>query len=191
MMTRLGQLFLRMRSVETEHRVGDESGGNVPSPEDSLPEGGVHQAASAALADERRDDEGEPQSMDPIFCSYPIHLWLYDLRANSEARVTLDECKKARWGSGDPRSRLVGVSFSAPRGSTLSLSTFIVNQRELFVAANPACPELRVRLYVHTLESSFSGRADLPSGSSLTIETSIDRTTLVEHGCSSFSVALQ
>jgi hypothetical protein len=130
--------------------------------------------------------DARPESL--MFLSHPIRLLFYDLRQNSSARVALDPEKNARWGNVDRRNGLVGVQFIAPRGNTLSLSTFSVNQLELLIETSSACPELHVRLYLRTLESSFSGRADLPSGTSLTIESSVDRTSLIERGVISFSV---
>lgn len=149
---------------------------------------------TSGIADATRSDaEGkEPQPEDLLFFAHPIELTFYSLRANSEARVTLNADNKARWACGNPRSQLVGVSLLAsPRGATLCLSTFTINHREIYLATNQACPELYVRLFLHTLEPAFSGRADLPSAGGLTIESLIDRTSLVERGLSSFSVALR
>jgi hypothetical protein len=152
------------------------------------------QAGQNAQIESSTDDGGfcDPPAPTALFFAHPIMLTFYDLPAKSEARVTLKEEMKVQWGRGDPRSRLVGVSLSAfPRGATLSLSRFILNSRELIVSAYQKCPEIRIRLYVNTLETMFGGLVDLPAAASLTIESSIDRTTLVERGSSSFALALR
>lgn len=127
----------------------------------------------------------------PHFFAYPVELSFCNLRANSEARVWLDAGGTARWGGSDPRSALVGASVaSSPRGSTMALSTFLINHCIVFLSTYQACPEIRVRLYVHTLEKTVCGRVDLPPGATLTIETPVDRTTLAERGLSSYALTL-
>ena len=144
--------------------------------------------SAAEIAMSEKSVGGDPLS---IFYVHPIDLVFYDLPANSEARITLHPDKNAKWGSGEPQSRMVGISLSATRGNTLCLSTFTVNQRELYIATYAACSEIHVRLYLHALEPSFSGRADLPVLSSVTIASSLDRTSLIERGLSSFTMALR
>lgn len=152
-----------------------------------------HTESEAGFRLQRSDGErGEPAAASALFFAYPIELTFYTLRANSEARVQLDASMQARWGNGEPDSKLVGISLCAlPRGTTLTLSSFIVNFREIHLVTYQACQEIRVRLYVHTLERSFSGRVDVPPSATVTIESPLDRTTLAENGLSSFVLALR
>ncbi|RDU97351.1 hypothetical protein DWV00_19170 [Trinickia dinghuensis] len=134
--------------------------------------------------------EGEPSL--PLFFVHPIELTFYNLKSNSEAHVWLQPEGGTRWGNGEPTSKLVGVSLSAsPRGSPLPLNSFLINYRNVSLVTNALCSEIRARLYVHTLDRSFSGQVDLPPGASLTIESPRDRTTLAERGISSYTLKLR
>lgn len=152
-----------------------------------------HTQSETSLRLQRSDgDRGMPAVASALFFAYPIELTFYTLRASSEARVQLDASMQARWGNGEPDSKLVGISLCAlPRGTTLTLSSFIVNFREIHLVTYQACQEIRVRLYVHTLERSFSGRVDVPPAGAVTIESPLDRTTLAENGLSSFVLAVR
>lgn len=134
----------------------------------------------------------EPASNSPLFFVHPIELTFYNLGANTEAHIRLDSSGKARWGNGVPGSQLVGVSMSSsPRGSLLAVNSFLINYRNVSLFTNAVCTEIHARLYMHTLEPSFSGRVDLPPDATVTIESAVDRTTLAEHGLSSYTLALR
>ena len=138
------------------------------------------------------DEDGNSESLSPLFFAHPIELIFYNLNAKNEAHIRLAVGGKARWGNGDPSSQLVGVSLSAaPRGSSLALSSFRINHVNVSIITNAPCQELHAKLYVHTLERSFSGRVDIPSGSILTIESPYDRTTLAESGLGSYTLMLR
>ena len=140
--------------------------------------------------DKRMDASTSP--IDPLFFSHQIQLIFYNLKSNTEAHVRLDRDGKARWGNGEPDSRLVGVSlWASPRGTMLTLNSFLINCHNVSLVTNALCQEIHARLYLHTLERSFSGRVDLPSGANLTIESPMDRTTIAECGISSFILMLR
>jgi hypothetical protein len=128
----------------------------------------------------------------PHFFSYPIELTFYKLRANGEANVRLEDGGAVRWGNSNPGSKLVGISLSAsPRGALLTLNSFVVNSHNVSLVTNASCPEIHVRLYAHTLEESFCGQVDLPPDATVTIESTMDRTTIAERGISSFVLMLR
>ncbi len=128
----------------------------------------------------------------PLFFAHPIELTFYNLGAKSEAHIRLQAGGKWKWGNGVPGSQLVGVSvLSSPRDSLLAVNSFLINYRNVSIFTNAVCLEIHARLYVHTLEPSFAGRVDLPPGATVTIESPVDRTTLAEHGLSSFSLTLR
>lgn len=148
-----------------------------------------------ALTDDSSDARAaskEPTSDSPLFFVHPIELTFYNLAAKSEAHVRLDSAGTAKWGNGVPGNQLVGVSLSSsPRATLLALNAFLINYRNVSLFTNAACAEIHARLYVHALERSFSGRVDLPPGAVVTIESPVDRTTLAEHGLSSYTLALR
>ena len=138
------------------------------------------------------DSEKEPAPNSPLFFIHPIELTFYNLATKTEAHVLLDADRTPRWGNGVPGSQLVGISVSSwPRGSLLAVNSFLINYRNIWLLTTAACAEIHARVYVHTLERSFSGRVDLPPGATVTIESPVDRTTLAEHGLSSYTLALR
>lgn len=151
----------------------------------------VRRGLSENPADARKS-KNQPAAGSPLFFVHPIELTFYNLGPKSEANIRLDARCKAKWGNGVSGGQLVGVSISSsPRGSLLAVSSFLINCRNISLVTNAACPEIHARLYVHTLERSFCGRVDLPSGALITIESPVDRTTMAEHGLSSFSLTLR
>lgn len=120
---------------------------------------------------------------------WPITLIFANLRADSKAIVTVHPDEFALWGSGDARDGLVGWSLESSRDPVLNLRSFVINTHELFLQTDEACEEIRVRLYVHTVEAAVRGRIDLPPGASVTLESAIDRTSVI--GLSSFFLQLR
>lgn len=131
------------------------------------------------------------QNIPNLFIS-PIAIAFYDLRANSEVRIGLGADDPVRWVDAHAGSRLVGVCLAAsPRGTTLGVSRFILNAKELLIGTFQLCSEIRVRLYAQTLDAALAGHLSLPPGASATLESPIDRTTLTERGSVSFSLKLR
>ncbi|KQN26633.1 hypothetical protein ASE86_11205 [Sphingomonas sp. Leaf33] len=166
--------------------------------ESHLPPGG-------ALATDPRDGERPPadpfgetlrpapasiptvQADDPHPVEFPVTLTIQSLRADAKVVISLRDDPPAIWSEGHSRG-LIGFSLSSLRDPAIYMRTFLVNARDIYLQSYRACQELRCQLFVRTSDTLVRGRVDLPPGTVLTIQTGIDRTSVV--GVSSFAVAL-
>ena len=187
----------RLASSDVEIPIGgSEEDGNVASPPTSSNHSvdlvDEHLGGSTKRVCDKRESKDGSAAGAPLFFVHPIELTFYNLPSKCEANVRLNTGAGAKWGNGVPGSQLVGVSLSSsPHNSLLALNAFLINHRNVSLITNATCTEIRARLYVHTLARSFSGQVDLPSGALVTIESSVDRTTIAEHGLSSYTLALR
>lgn len=115
----------------------------------------------------------------------PFLIIIDSLRANSKVFIAIREDQRAVWSEGNGRG-LVGFSISSTRDPTIYMRTFLINSRELYLESYRDCLEIQIQLYVQTPQSDLRGRIELPPGASVTLQTGIDRTSLI--GLSSFCV---
>jgi hypothetical protein len=114
-------------------------------------------------------------------CVYPVTLAFYDIRANEQVQVRLDEGASAYWGDTFAGNRRVGVSLAAsPQGALLCLNRFVMNKKALLMSNNQDCAEIRVRLYVHASGLCIDGMVNLPPGARMEMESLVDRITNVQ-----------
>lgn len=121
---------------------------------------------------------------------HPVTLTFFNIPAEGMVRITLASDVLSEWGGGDTLDKMVGVSVeSASQARVVDLRFFLLNTREILFQAYKACPEIRIRLYLRTGHRAFRGYTDLPPGTSVTIETEMDRASLLER--SSFGLLLK
>ncbi|MBU9382800.1 hypothetical protein [Burkholderia gladioli] len=117
----------------------------------------------------------------------PVTLSFANLRANSNAFLSLRADQQAIWSDGAGRQQ-VGLSLSCVSDPVMYLSQFLVNAREIMLQTSQDVREIRVSLYLRTEQGAVLGRVILPPGASVTLQARDDRSTLI--GISSFALAL-
>jgi len=115
-----------------------------------------------------------------------VSITFSNLRENSKVFISLRSDQEAIWSEGDESNRLVGLSLSTTKDAVLSVSSFLVNAREILIQTYDLCSEIKVQLYVLTDQSFVKGRVDLPPQASVTFQSLNDRTTV--SGLSSFAI---
>ncbi|NIF98257.1 hypothetical protein F3J18_23805 [Burkholderia sp. Ax-1720] len=117
----------------------------------------------------------------------PVTLVFANLRANSNALLTLRPDQEAIWSDGAGRQQ-VGLSLSSTSDPVMYLNQFLINAREIMLQASQDVREIRASLYLRTDQSGVLGRVMLPPGASVTLQSRNDRSTVI--GVSSFALAL-
>ena len=115
----------------------------------------------------------------------PILIVIDSLRANAKVFISIRDDQRAAWSESDSRG-LVGFSISSTRDPAIYMRSFLINSREMYVQSYRDCQEIQLQLYVHTAQQDLRGRLDLPPGTSVTLQTGVDRTSLI--GLSSFTI---
>jgi len=118
----------------------------------------------------------------------PVTLTVANLPANSKAFLTLQDDQDAIWSDGGAGDRLVGLSVSSRVDPTIYVSNFLINARELYLQTYQNAQEIQISLYLRTEQRLVRGKADLPPGASVTLQSSNDRSTVI--GLSSFAIDL-
>lgn len=141
----------------------------------------------APLTEQRPVVPPQPATHGPFDPFHPLTITLTNLPANSKAFITIRDGQEAIWSDGSGTG-LVGLSIEATKDTMLFVDSFLVNARELYLQTNALSQEIQIRLYVNTLQNDLRGRVDLPPNASVTLTSTIDRTSLI--GLSSFVVEL-
>lgn len=141
----------------------------------------------APLMEQRPGVPPQPATHGPFDPFHPLTITLSNLPANSKAFITIRDDQNAIWSDGSGTG-LVGLSIEATKDAMLFVDSFLVNARELYLQTNAVSQEIQIRLYVNTLQHDLRGRVDLPPNASVTLTSTIDRTSLI--GLSSFVVEL-
>ena len=121
---------------------------------------------------------------------YPMRITLSSMKAGYKARLKLYEMESDQgWTVGEHCDLMVGVSvkFVTPNPS-VSLSNFSIKPREFFICVNQDCERIDICLYIRTKKSFLKGSVQLPQGGVATVESVVDRASLV--GMSSFGIEL-
>ncbi|TNC97872.1 MAG: hypothetical protein FD119_860 [Stygiobacter sp.] len=127
----------------------------------------------------------DPTDLEGEVPSHPVTITLSGLRANSKMTLNIREDQRAIWCKG-PGQGMVGMSISTTKDPVLYLSSFLVNAREMYLQTNAACQEIQIQIYVRTFQHDLRGHISLPPDASATLETRVDRTSLI--GLSSFAI---
>jgi hypothetical protein len=121
---------------------------------------------------------------------YPLRLQLIGMKIGYQAHVKLLNMDDVDgWAIGDRCDRLVGISLKFTSSFIgMNLNGFVIKPREFFICVQQDCEQIDVCLYVRTKRSMLRGSVRLPQGGTVTLESSVDRASLV--GMSSFGIAL-
>lgn len=190
----------RKRVPLADQAVAPEDAAPAPAARDDAPKGDhAHGSGSQALTVDQEQHLQVYALANPRHelnerCFYEVHTFreisitFLNLRANSKAFLALGDGQHAIWSEGCGQSKMAGVRFST-NAPALSLRTFLINAREMILETFADCDQLNITLYLRTEQDLVRGRADLPPGASVTLQSRYDRTSLI--GLSSFAVVLE
>lgn len=121
---------------------------------------------------------------------YPVRIILLEMKAGYHARVKLFPIEHPScWVIGSRCDQIVGVAVKIAQSSgSQNLNGFSINAGQLSVSVSQDCEKIDVNVYIRTKGSLLRGGVQLPQGGSITIESPVDRATLI--GVSSFGIAL-
>ncbi|HVW51129.1 MAG TPA: hypothetical protein VHC91_12155 [Trinickia sp.] len=146
-------------------------------------------SASDLVASGRQPSNTDQSSVENA-ADYPMRITLSSMKAGYKARLKLYEMEGDQgWTVGERCDLMVGVSvkFVTPNPS-VNLNSFSIGPHELSICVNQDCERIDICLYIRAKKSFLKGSVQLPQGGVATVESVVDRASLV--GMSSFGIAL-
>ena len=132
------------------------------------------------------DAESSTQHELPPSLKRWVKIVLSRLPGDGQVHICLCD-DTSTWAMGDGNADIVGVSIeTTSRSTVLKLNNFSINKRELHFGTYAPCDEVRMEICVCCIGDMIRGQVDLPLGASATLQSIVDRATLM--GFSSFAL---